>query len=961
MRVELIDLDAEFGGLQRVTNHKCFVRNKYTADGLFSEQIFGPCEDYKCQCGRYQGREYTNKVCENCGVMITTSNSRLSTFAKIDIPDECCTIHPLVLQMMLGLKLKGLNGVNVGRLVRGRELAYFDESGRLRKAIRGTEAAELYGRNGPMFFKQDLYPYLLSKNEILQAFDKEYGKYLFIHTLPVIPPDTRMMSISTTTRVRFSEEINVCYDKILRTLQQIEQSPHLTDMAVVMIQIEVEKLFETLLKKYEHKNGFLRSHVLGKRVDYSGRAVIVVDGGDMPLGYCKIPFAIAKEIYKPSIISGLAERLKVNQLSALEKYDLPSTKPILLNLLRERFINTYVILNRQPSLHRPSIQSMRIYDIIEEDVIVVHPLVCEAYNADFDGDQMAIYVPHTEAVKDAHEKMWIDNNCHLPSNGKSLFNLSQDMILGLNTLTKKENTDECVYMGIDTTVGRVEVFETAIPEQFRTAELFKLFNIEFNKKTCNALIEDLEDILPQKEWINAHHYLCKLGFKKSCITISLNDFNIPFKKNEADFDVSNIPDNNATRMIRSGARGSMDQYRQMVWEKGYISDVLGRILPTPVTSSLCEGLTKDEYFTTCYGGRKGLIDTADNTAKSGYLTRKLIYLLFPQKISTKVSSCKHDLNKDYTFEFFVRDEQTAKMLLRRYTTDGLIMKQNYKNIIGKTIHLYSPITCSCEDGICRHCYGELYDIHKSKMIGIIAAQSLGERGTQLTLRTKHTSGSTEDKLGELNKYIEYKNGVFVAKIGGKLTIDENGSVSFIFEDNETFIFEDYESFDPLLDESIDDDSLTLYYFNKGDDIAKVCMASQDVVSAIACINSKLMKPGDNVSIQDFLYQLIDLYGSFATVDLIHFELIVSMLCRNANNVKKPHRLEPYLPYCIVGMNEVIDGIPEQGIAFEQFKKRVYNILNNGEDEIFEAGNLSLLKSMTDFVFDENEVPEASWR
>lgn len=958
MRVELIDLDTEFGGLQQVTNPKCFTRNKYTPDGLFSEKIFGPVEDYKCQCGRYQGREYSNKVCENCGVMITTSNTRLTTFAKITIPDECCTVNPLVMQMMLAIKLKGLNGVNLSRVIRGREIAYFDNNGRLKKTTRGTEECDLYGRTGPMFFKQDLYPYLLFKNEDLQAFDKLYGRYLFIHTLPVIPPDTRMMSVSTSSRVRFSEEINICYDKILRTLQQIDQSPHLNDLAVIMIQTEVEKLFDTLLKKYEHKNGFLRSHVLGKRVDYSGRGVIVVDGGDMPMGYCKIPFTIAKEVYKPQIILPLAERLKINQLSALERYDSPSTKPILMTLLKERFIDSFVFLNRQPSLHRPSMQAMRVYDIVEDDVIVVHPLICEAYNADFDGDQMAVYVPHTSALKDAIEKMWIDNNCFLPSNGKSMFNFTQDMVLGLNNITRKNKTSETVYMNKTTTEGRVVVFETAIPEEYRSEEIFNLFNLELNKKSCGNLIEYLEKVLPKTEWINMQHRLCKLGFANSDSTISLSDFYIPGIKESTEFNANSLPDNNATRMIRSGARGNMDQYRQMVFEKGYISDVMGRVLPTPVTSSLLEGLTKHEYFTTCFGGRKGLIDTADNTSKSGYLTRKLIYLLFPQIMSTTISSCKHELGNENTLKLFVRDEQIAKMLIRRYTTDGQITKENYKSIIGKNINLYSPITCTCEDGICRHCYGDLFDIHKSKMIGVIAAQSLGERGTQLTLRTKHTSGSTRDKLGELNKYIEYRNGMFVARTGGRMEIRDDG-VDFVFDDGEKLSFDDYESFESAIDDGIDETSI--YYFSKNDEIARVSMATQDVVSAISCLNTVLTSPVEGVTIQDYLYQLVDLYGTFATVDLIHFELIVSILCRNAGNIRKPHRFTPSSAYTIIGMGDVIDKMPEQAIAFERFSKRVSDFMLHGVDEVHEAKQVSLLKTLLDFEFDEEMVPEAVWR
>ena len=320
-----------------------------------------------------------------------------------------------------------------------------------------------------------------------------------------------------------------------------------------------------------------------------------------------------------------------------------------------------------------------------------------------------------------------------------------------------------------------------------------------------------------------------------------------------------------------------------------------------------------------------------------------------------MSSCRIEKENKNTFSLYVRDEQIAKMLIKRYTADGAITKNNYKDIVGKTIELYSPITCSCENGICRHCYGDLYDIHKSKMVGIIAAQSVGERGTQLTLRTKHTSGSTDNVFKELTQYLDVQDGIIIAKQAGYVYIDTD-SIIFGFNEEE-HVLTGFETFDLTEDVTeVKEEDKTIYTFEENDEIAIVTLASQDVVSAITILSSLLSRPEPNISIQDYLYSLVDIFGTFASVDLVHFELIASILCRSAVDPKLPYRLKPESDYVIMGLQKVIELMPEQALAFERFSKNIMNYLNNGFIEAKEA-KMSFLRSLLFFEFNEKHVPE----
>ena len=553
----------------------------------------------------------------------------------------------------------------------------------------------------------------------------------------------------------------------------------------------------------------------------------------------------------------------------------------------------------------------------------------------FDGDQVATHVPQAMAIKDASDKMWVDSNRRLPSNGSITYTFKQDEVMGLSNIIDKSYSPECTYLDQSTTESRVELFKKILPEKYHNnLNLFSKFNTKLNKKAIHKFIDYAERNVEVYDWLHMLDILSKEGFHHSFGTLSINDFILDDPKN---FNPDTVRNNAATAMIRSGARGNWDQFKQIAVEKGYISDITGKILPDPITHNLVQGLTSDEFFMTCYGGRKGLIDTADNTAKSGYLTRKLVYLLSPIQLLDDT----HE--ETQTFSFYVRDEQIASMLMRRNVKDfGKVTMDNYKDLISQTIELYSPITCASPK-ICRKCYGDLFEIHHSKMIGVIAAQSLGERTTQLTLRTKHTSGSTEDKTKFLKPYFNMKNGIWKALVQGSFVV--NNDVVIFNIDGEEFELSGFENFKPLISPS---ESEEVYVFYEGQKVAEVDMAAQDVVSAVTTLSSLLNNPyGDNSekTIQEFLYEIIDIYGSYATIDLIHFELIVSILTRSSKDLYTPYRFNPTEGHKFLGLNKIIGMMPEQALAFERFSYHMKKYINEGVTNLKEFNNYSLLRSV----------------
>jgi DNA-directed RNA polymerase subunit beta' len=419
--------------------------------------------------------------------------------------------------------------------------------------------------------------------------------------------------------------------------------------------------------------------------------------------------------------------------------------PTLYKVCEEVIQNEVCILNRQPSLHRLGMLGFKI-KITLDQVIKIHPLVCPPFNADFDGDQMAVYIPITEEAKqEIKDKMFITQNLSSPANETLTTTPSQDVILGIYFLTLNE-----IYKD-----GR-KIFNECLPDDYPYID-----EVVDNNKLL-WLLNDIKDRYSSEQTIKVLDEIKKIGFKYATLygcTMSLQDCKYDgfqkfrdslYKDKDIRKQLTMVSAKEVTDklkdkfkysyMIESGARGSWDQIKQLILTRGFISNFDGEILPLPIKSNLIEGLTEEEFFYSTYGCRKGLLDVALNTGTSGYLSRKLIFTCANLQIHTDLVDCG---TKDF-LEVSVDNELKARMLVNRYQmiNDKLevITKDNYQDIIGKTIFIRSPILCTSPK-VCKTCYGDLHKTLNSRFIGIIAAQTLGERGTQLVLRTFHTSGS----------------------------------------------------------------------------------------------------------------------------------------------------------------------------------------------------------------------------
>jgi len=548
------------------------------------------------------------------------------------------------------------------------------------------------------------------------------------------------------------------------------------------IQKDVNELYSHILTSMSEKDGLIRGHILGKRIDFSGRAIITPDP-TLKLDECILPYSMILELFKIDIAKemtyrGLTKFLN-NAIQVLDQTILTKSY-YLFGFVKEFFERRpqVCIINRQPSLHRLGMLGFKIkldgddsiifektdendqkmYKIHSNNTLKIHPLVCGCFNADFDGDQMAVYVPISEDAKqEIYDKFLITKNLSNPANGLLTTVHSQDMILGVYSLTSNQfpKLKNIIDYKNQKITESQKIFNDCLPSDY------PVINHTVTKK---ELLNILEDIKSKYDEIILTEVLDKIkscGFKYATLfgpTMSLDSFELKDDKLKKELYES---DNIVTQlnkissketeeflkknfsysyMINSGARGTWDQARQIILSRGFISNFQGEIIPTPVKSSLLDGLTPEEFFISTYGCRKGLLDVALNTGESGYLSRKLNF------------SCVN-LQKDQTLDdcgttdhlvVYIDTPSKAEMLIYRYYLNdnneySEITKENYKELIGKTIKLRSPIYCK-NNRICHKCYGNLYKILNSKYIGVIAAQTLGERSTQLILRTFHTSG-----------------------------------------------------------------------------------------------------------------------------------------------------------------------------------------------------------------------------
>ena len=764
----LLDFNSFCENLKDITNWKIMGRKYFNPDSLFSEQIFGPIRNYTCQCGIYHGIFKEGNKCDVCGVDIVNSSERRRRFAKITLPFP--VVNPVFYDLLCdqgGTQLK----TALDKLMRDEHsiLYFVQEDGEFCVTTNkdtipeGTETWE----------KLEAIERMVSSlsegfaREKVAGWDIIYSNLdkLFIDKIIVLPPDLRPSSSQGGKTNQVVDEINRYYVQILNKKETMQNTVVDVRRDKVMfynffrqLQKDVNELYSHILDKLSKKEGLIRGNILGKRTDFSGRAVITPDP-TLKMNECVLPYKMVLELFKLQIAKKLVEINKFKMINeGVDFVDdcIEFSDPILFRICEKLVEGEVCILNRQPTLHRLGMLGFYI-KISLDNVIKIHPLVCHPYNADFDGDQMAVYIPITEESKqEVKDKLFITKNFTNPANGSLSTIPSQDIILGVYVLTNNmfpELTETIMYKN-DVITEAMKIFNDCLPSDY------KVINYSVNGKKLISILNDINSNYSEEVVAEVLDDIKKIGFKYATLfgcTMSLENFSIEGGSEHRDniYKYDTVHDQLAaisgqetsdllkqnfkySYMIESGARGNWDQARQIVFSRGFVSNFKGHILETPIKTCLLEGHSQREFFNSTYGCRKGLLDVALNTGASGYLSRKLIFTCANLQIGQL-----DDCGTTDTLPVYVTDKRKAEMMIGKYYIENekleLITSENFLSFIGKTIQVRSPIYCK-EERLCHKCYGETHKTINTKFVGIVAAQSLGECNTQLVLRTFHTSG-----------------------------------------------------------------------------------------------------------------------------------------------------------------------------------------------------------------------------
>ena len=903
-----------FGEIKKpeTINYRTFRPEK---DGLFCARIFGPIKDYECLCGKYKRMKFRGIICEKCGVEVTKSNVRRERMGHINLATPVAHIWflkslPSRISLVVDMKLKevervlyfenfiviepGLTDLKKNQLLGEEELIkYQDEYGEeaftagigaeaileILKSINLEEERDLLIKNIKETKSKVNEERSIKRLKLIESFIETGNKpeWMILTTVPVIPPELRPLVPLDGGRFATSD-LNDLYRRVINRNNRLKRLIDLKAPDIIvrnekrMLQESVDALFDngrrgrvitgtgkrplkSLAEMLKGKQGRFRQNLLGKRVDYSGRSVIVV-GPDLKLHECGLPKKMALELFKPFLYArlnklGLASTIK--QAKKLVERERTEVWDALELIVREH----PVILNRAPTLHRLGVQAFEP-KLIEGNAIELHPLTCAAFNADFDGDQMAVHVPLSlEAQLEARVLMMSTNNILSPSNGKPIIVPSQDMILGIYYLSQPPiQTDKVDGYFVNSSeiehaleTGQIKVhsrivsrFETVdekgntkFEKHISTAGRFLLSNLipkninnKFSlvdrllpKKTVSEVIDHVFRFSGQKSTVIFCDKLKDIGFKhafKAGISFGKDDLLIPDNKEQlidetkkliADYEGqyaeglitrgekynkvidawSKCTDRVASEMMKrisatevtddglqinsvfmmadSGARGSAAQMKQLAGMRGLIAKPSGEIIETPITSNFKEGLTALEYFNSTHGARKGLADTALKTASSGYLTRRLCDVA--QDLTVTKNKCENPGSIELTevleggnimvsLSERALGRVTANDVKNPLSGEVIIKKEEMIDEAAcekidaagvKSLKVYSVMTCSSKEGVCAMCYGR--DLSRGKMvhvgeaIGMISAQSIGEPGTQLTMRTFHVGGTASVK------------------------------------------------------------------------------------------------------------------------------------------------------------------------------------------------------------------------
>ncbi len=954
-------LSWSFGEIKKpeTINYRTF---KPERDGLFCARIFGPIKDYECLCGKYKRMKYRGVVCEKCGVEVTLQKVRRERMGHIELAAPVAHIWflkslPSRIGLMLDMTLRdlerilyfenyvviepGLTDLHFGQLMNEEEfLDAQDQYGmdaftanigaeaiREMLSMIDLEATAEQLREELKEATGELKPKKIIKRlKIVESFVESGNRpeWMILTVIPVIPPELRPLVPLDGGRFATSD-LNDLYRRVINRNNRLKRLIELRAPDIIvrnekrMLQEAVDALFDngrrgrvitgankrplkSLSDMLKGKQGRFRQNLLGKRVDFSGRSVIVT-GPELKLHQCGLPKKMALELFKPFIYSRLEAKglsSTVKQAKKLVEKERPEVWDILDEVIREH----PVLLNRAPTLHRLGIQAFEPI-LIEGKAIQLHPLVCSAFNADFDGDQMAVHVPLSlEAQLEARVLMMSTNNVLSPANGSPIIVPSQDMVLGLyyTTIEREgmkgegmsfanlEEVEHALAAGevhlhsritarikqIDANGNEVVERVETTPGRLRLGHLlplnakapFSLVNRLLRKKEVQQVIDTVYRYCGQKESVIFCDQIMGMGFKEAFragISFGKDDMVVPDRKwalvdetrdqvkefeqqymdglitqgekynkvvdawskcndrvteammqtisaKKTDANGAEQEPNSVYMMAHSGARGSVTQMKQLGGMRGLMAKPSGEIIETPIISNFKEGLTVLEYFNSTHGARKGLSDTALKTANSGYLTRRLVDVA--QDCIIREIDCGTD--RAITASAAVNDGDVVSPLSERVLgrvsaddvlrpgTDEVLVKagelidERKADLIETTgvnkLRIRSPLTCEAEDGVCATCYGR--DLARGTLVnigeavGIIAAQSIGEPGTQLTMRTFHIGGVAQGgqqsflEASQAGK-IEFRNAVLLENaVGDQIVMGRNMVLAIMDENGE---------------------------------------------------------------------------------------------------------------------------------------------------------------------------------
>ena len=914
-------------------------------DGLFCERIFGPQKDWECHCGKYRRVRYKGVVCDRCGVEVTKSKVRRERMGHIELAAPMSHIWyfkgiPSRMGLLLDMSPRALEkvlyfasyvvtdpketGLTAKQLLTEKEYRdAVDNYGygsfevgmgaeAVKKLLQDIDLeqqskelrADLKDSTGQKRIRT------IRRLEVVEAFRKSGNKpeWMILDAIPVIPPDIRPMVQLDGGRFATSD-LNDLYRRVINRNNRLKRLLELGAPDIIvrnekrMLQEAVDALIDngrrgrpvtgpgnrplkSLSDMLKGKQGRFRQNLLGKRVDYSGRSVIVV-GPELKFYQCGLPKKMALELFKPFVMDKLVEEGYAHNIKSAKSI-VEKVKTEVWDVLEEVIKNHPVLLNRAPTLHRLGIQAFEPV-LVEGKAIKLHPLVCTAYNADFDGDQMAVHVPlSVEAQAEARFLMLSVNNILAPKDGSPITTPSQDMVLGSYYLTieaqdgakgtgmifKDYNELLLAYYNkvvelhalvkvrkvlpdgrsalVESTVGRF-IFNEGIPQDLGFVDREKdPFSLEIDEVVTKKYLGKIIDKCFRKHenTITAEllDYVKSIGFKYSTvggITVAVADMAIPKEKEiyiaEAEKEVEKLSKayrrglisdeerykkviatwtettekvtdalmanldrlNNIYIMAHSGARGSKNQIRQLAGMRGLMANASGKTVEIPVKSNFREGLSVLEYFTSAHGARKGLADTALRTADSGYLTRRLV------DVSQDVIVRDVDCGTTETTEILaIKDgneviEEIYDRIVGRYTIDPIVHPETGEVLVPadsmikedaaekiveagiEKVNIRTVLNCKTKHGVCSKCYGRNLatgkEVNIGEAVGIIAAQSIGEPGTQLTMRTFHTGGVAGGditqglpRVEELFEARKPKGLAIITEISGQVKIDETG-------------------------------------------------------------------------------------------------------------------------------------------------------------------------------------------